>query len=167
MPAARIQILGVDIGGVIIEKHDDEPDTSFFGPHFLDTPAVPGALEALRALQAGGTFAATHLVSKCGEEVERKTRAWLAHRAFFASTGIPEAHLHVCRRRPEKADICRALGVTHFVDDRLDVLGLLEGVVPLRILFASPGQVRPVTDRDSGVIVVSDWATLRRRLRGF
>ena len=35
--------LGVDIGGVIIDRANDRTDTSFFGGNYLETTAVPGA----------------------------------------------------------------------------------------------------------------------------
>lgn len=124
--------LGVDIGGVIIEPADDDADTSFFGAHYLRTPAVVGAFDALSAL--GPAFDEVHLVSKCGEATERRTRDWLAHHDFPARTGIPVERVHFCRTRPDKAPIARRLGLTHFVDDKLEVLGYLDSV-PHRILF--------------------------------
>lgn len=120
------KILGVDIGGVIIDRQNDRTDTSFFGPNFLLTTAVPGVVDQLKSLVDRGFE--VHLVSKCGENVERKTRQWLAHHRFFERTGIDPARLHFCRTRPEKGPICRDLGVTHFVDDRLDVLDCLDSV---------------------------------------
>lgn len=126
--------LGVDIGGVIIEPADDDADTSFFGAHYLHTPAVDGAFDALAAL--GPAFDEVHLVSKCGEATERRTREWLAHHDFPARTGIPEERMHFCRTRPDKAPIARRLGLTHFVDDKLEVLGYLDSV-PHRFLFRS------------------------------
>src|SRR4029079_7886661 len=60
----RMRRLGVDIGGVIIEPADGDADTSFFGAHYLRTPVVHGAFDALAAL--GPAFDEVHLVSKCG-----------------------------------------------------------------------------------------------------
>ena len=40
-----------------------------------------------------------------------------------------------CLKRPEKAIHCRELGITHFIDDRTDVLAAMIGVVPLLYLF--------------------------------
>ncbi|WP_330440842.1 hypothetical protein OHB44_12430 [Micromonospora sp. NBC_00821] len=124
--------LGVDIGGVIIEPADDDADTSFFGAHYLRTPAVVGAFDALAAL--GPAFDEVHLVSKCGEATERRTREWLAHHDFPARTGIQVERVHFCRTRPDKAPIAGRLGLTHFVDDKLEVLGYLD-TVPHRFLF--------------------------------
>jgi len=126
--------LGVDIGGVIIDRINDRTDTSFFSDSYLETTAVPGAFDALARLAAERFGAGVYLVSKCGPAIEAKTRAWLAHHAFFARTGIAAAHLRFCRRRRDKAAIAESLGLTHFIDDRLEVLGYLHAV-PHRYLF--------------------------------
>lgn len=148
-----MDILGVDIGGVIISRAEEGSDTSFFGDRPLETPAVEGALEALAALRArfGENI---HLVSKAGHLTQAKTRAWLAHRRFVEITGIGEARWNFCRTREDKAPICAALGVTHFVDDRLDVLGFLSGV-SRRYLFAPEGAQHP-----PDVTLVRSWTEI-------
>lgn len=42
--------LGVDIGGVIINRVNDDTDTSFFGDNYLATTATPGVFWALAQL---------------------------------------------------------------------------------------------------------------------
>jgi len=131
--------LGVDIGGVIIQPSDDDEDTSFFGEHYLRTPPMPGVFDALATLRGEEVW----LVSKCGESTERRTRDWLAHHDFTARTGIGFDRVLFCRERPDKAPIAARLGLTHFVDDRLEVLGYLT-TVPHRVLF------RPSEDEIAG-----------------
>ena len=134
--------LGVDIGRVIIGGGaPGGADTQFFSgdtARMLGTPAVPGAFEALARLAP--RFEQVWLVSKCGERVQRLTRQWLEHHEFAARTGIPREHLRFCLKRPEKALHCAELGITHFVDDKLDVHQALRGVVAHRFLFGpQPG----------------------------
>ncbi len=126
--------LGVDIGGVIIEGASASADTSFFSDNYLMTPALPGAVEALRRLHDERFGEDIFLVSKCGARTERKTREWLDHHRVYARSGLAPERLHFCRKRQDKAPICRDLGITHFIDDRLEVLGYLE-TVPRRFLF--------------------------------
>jgi hypothetical protein len=40
-----------------------------------------------------------------------------------------------CLRRPEKAIHCADVGITHFVDDKADVIAAITPVVPHRHLF--------------------------------
>src|SRR5580658_8061533 len=75
------------------------------------------------------------LVSKCGPDVQARTERWLAHQQFFEITGIDPSHVRFCLRRADKATHCSELGITHFVDDRPEVLAHLVGVVPHLFLF--------------------------------
>jgi hypothetical protein len=149
--------LGIDIGRVIIDgsAHPTGDDTAFFKggiDNALRTPAMPGAFESIARLTEifeGRVW----LVSKCGERVEARTRQWLEHHRFFERTAIDARHLRFCRQRPEKAIHCAELEITHFVDDRPDVLLALQGVVEYRYLFgpqrgAVPGDVVHCLDWD-------------------
>jgi hypothetical protein len=143
--------LGVDIGRVIIAG--DGPDTSFVGgtdEEALRAPEVDGAVAAIARLvpQFGRRV---WLVSKCGPRVQARTRLWLARQRFFERTGVPENNLLFCRTRPEKAPICLKLGITCFVDDRVDVLVSMAGIVPLRLLFGAR------TSPEAGVLPVAGW----------
>ncbi|WP_255609992.1 hypothetical protein [Micromonospora sp. PLK6-60] len=155
--------MGVDVGGVIIEPADSDEDTSFFGAHWRRTPAVAGAFEALATLV--GLVDEVHVVSKCGEATEQRTREWLAHHDFHTRTGIGPDRLHFCRSRPEKAPIAARLGLTHFVDDRLEVLGYL-GTVDHRYLFRPrPAEVAAHVLHLGAVRRVESWPEVVAALR--
>lgn len=62
-------ILGVDIGGVIIDRINNGTDTSFFTENYLQTTAVPGVFDALQQLMNRKFGENIYLVSKCGKEV--------------------------------------------------------------------------------------------------
>lgn len=149
--------LGIDIGRVLISPDAPEgcADTSFIGGTLADalaTPPYPGMFDVVPGLVQlfeGRVW----LVSKAGPKVQEKTRHWLRHHRFFERTGIPPDNLRFCLERSEKAGHCAGLGITHFVDDRPDVLGYLDGVVPHRFLFGP--QRKPNTLR--GLVPVLDW----------
>lgn len=153
------RVLGVDIGGVVIARSStrEHEDTSFFGHRYLETPEVPGALATLASLTGSGRFAFVHFVSKAGEAVARKTREWLAHHDAHAVTGIQPTRLHFCRARHEKRDICTSLGVTDFIDDRIDILQNLDGAVARRYLFAPIGDRHRPAQPPVGLIMVGGW----------
>ncbi len=150
--------LGVDIGRVIIDgdHHPSGDDTAFLNggtEQMLRTPPVDGALDTLARLvrRFGGRV---WLVSKCGPRVQQRTRQWLVHHQVHQHTGIPPSHLRFCRQRPDKAQHCAQLAITHFVDDRVDVLVALAGIVPHRYLFGPQGDA-PVPP---GVQQTPTWA---------
>lgn len=152
--STRLPTLGVDVGGVIVSLTGRDEDTSFFGSQPRQTPAVAGVFDALAALAVRPFDRRIHLVSKAGPKVAANTRDWLAHHDFFDRTGIPADNLHFVRERRDKAPVCQRLGITHFIDDRLDVLAYLD-TVEHRFLFtggseqpgpaeAMPAWARPI-----------------------
>jgi hypothetical protein len=155
--------VGVDIGRVIIAPVDPATgaDTQFLSGDdatAMATPPSPGAFDALRELtaRAGG---AVWLVSKAGPRVQALTRRWLERWRFFAHTGVRPENLHFCRERRDKASYARSLGLTHFVDDRRDVLVAMRGLVPHLFLFGPQRGPAP-----PGLRHVLTWAEVRTAL---
>lgn len=130
--------IGIDIGRVIIGSViGGKADTSFLGGSLdkaLLTQPSPHAFDSVAKLVDlfdGNAW----LVSKCGPSVQQKTKAWLKHWNFYQITGLPEGNVRFCLERPQKAHHCKQLKITHFIDDRLDVLENLRGLVPNLYLF--------------------------------
>jgi hypothetical protein len=155
--------LGVDFGRVINEG-SAEPggdDTTFLSGGFdeaMRTPEMPGLYDVLPGLVArfeGRVW----IVSKCGERIQERTSQWLDHHNFWTRTGISPDHVRFCRQRPEKAIHCKQLAITHFIDDRRDVLGHLRGLVDHLYLFGP--QKLPAPD---WVEATPTWADVQDRI---
>lgn len=149
--------VGVDIGRVLIAG--DGPDSTFLGVPLemaMAARSVDGAFEAVTVLVQRHD-GRVHLVSKCGPGVEKKTRAWLEHHGFYARTGLAPTQVWFCRERPEKARIAARLGLTAFVDDRLDVLSAMRAIVPRLVHFG-------VSETEPGLLPAPDWARALRYL---
>lgn len=155
---------GIDIGRVIIGPSiGGVADTSFLGSRLedaLNTPPAPDSFDVVRDLVARSSGSAW-LVSKCGASVQRKTVAWLRHHAFFEHTGVPSDHVRFCLERSEKAIHARELGLTVFIDDRLDVLQHLRGIVPRLVWFGEDAVEAP-----GWVVPAREWAAVRTLLLG-
>jgi len=170
------KVLGVDIGGVIINRQNDRADTSFFGDNFLLTPEEPDALSSLRLLNAevgGEPFTHIYTISKCGETVQEKSHKWLDAHKFDIFAGITTNRRLFCRKRFEKAAIAEKFAVTHFVDDRLDVLNHMIGIVPYLYLY-NPNeqdlecfmiQMSDLNEIDQPIKLVNSWKTLTKMLK--
>ena len=146
-------------------RADGSADTSFLSgseARALETPAEPGAFVVLRELcdAANGDV---WIVSKSGPRIERRTRRWLERHELFEKTGLRSDHLRFCRERREKKVHCRELGITHFVDDRRDVLEHLRGWVPHLFLY---GVQPPSPPPPRWLTPVANWAAVRRTLLG-
>jgi hypothetical protein len=151
--------IGIDIGRVIIGPVlNGRADTSFLGSGLKDalkTPPAPGAFAGIADLVAR-TGGHAWLVSKCGPSVQAKTRAWLDHHQFWDLTGMDRGHLRFCLTRPEKAVHARELRLTAMIDDRVDVLAHLQGLVADRLLFGEQSEPAP-----AWATHVIDWAAVQ------
>ena len=132
--------LGVDVGGVIIGRTTTTGQAELADRNAAE---VPGALDALRLLVDRGFGDAVFVISKCGPRVQAKILRWLKDQRFHEVTGVKPNHVRFCLERREKLQICSELGITHFIDDRLDVLMNLRQV-PHLYLFAPDDRRAPV-----------------------
>ncbi len=149
--------LGIDFGKVIVGPLvNGKADTSFLGGSLqqaMQTLPSPGAFESIEKLVTlfrGEVW----IVSKCGPSVQKKTKAWLQHWDCYAKTGLDPQRVLFCLQRHEKAPICRELTITHFVDDRSDVLAPMRGLVPHLYLFGEQAETVP-----EWTIHTPDWPT--------
>lgn len=151
--------IGIDVGGVIIDRvKNDHTDTSFFSDNYLATSAVPGAFNSIARLIRYFGAENVFIISKCGEVVENKTRHWLEHHGFYATTGFLPENVRFCRTRQEKLPLCRQLGITSMIDDRLEVLGYMIGFVPDLVLFQGyAGDLTERPDQLQQVHLVQTW----------
>jgi hypothetical protein len=78
---------------------------------------------------------------------------------FYTTTGFERGDLRFCLERHEKARICKQVKINHFIDDRLDVLEPMTGIVKNLYLFGEqttviPDWVEHVPDWRSAVLAV-------------
>jgi hypothetical protein len=131
--------LGVDFGRVIhgAAAADGLQDTVFLDGSFaeaLASPATDGAFDVLPRL-VDAFDGRVWVISKCGPRIQERTLAWLDHHDFYGRTGVPRGNVRFCRKRTDKAGHCTRLGITHMIDDRVDVHRALVDSVPCRYLF--------------------------------
>ena len=154
--------LGLDVGRVLISPGDDsKPDTSFIGGSLddaLSTPPYEGMFDVVPSL-VSRFDGQVWIISKCGRRIQERTMQWFDHHRFFERTGIDPLNVRFCLKRPDKALHCREIGITHFVDDRQDVLEAMVGLVPNLYLFG-PQQSAVVP----GIQRLTTWKEVARTL---
>lgn len=152
------EALATDFGEVIIQLSLNT-DISFKGPNYLNAPEVFGACDALSNLHKERFGNNMYVISQCALERESRILEWSAHHHFFERTGISSDNFYFCRDITDKAPICKRLGVTHFVDDRLEVLQCLNSVSNLYLFNASSVEGDVV-----GIQPVRSWRQLLTEL---
>jgi hypothetical protein len=125
-------VLGIDFGMTIcgLKVEDGETVKSKDDADFFKRPFLGGAIQIIKELVSLFGPRSVYIISKCALESERLIKEWLRRNNFWQLTGMREENIRFCRQRHEKADHCRELGVTHFVDvdDRREVLSHLSEV---------------------------------------
>lgn len=153
--------LGIDIGGVLVDRAFHDDDCSFFGNRPRATCGC-GVVHSPRLV--GDVFDYRIGAGQQGRPSYRVHNPPVARALRFPRHHRRRHQVHFVDKRADKAPLCELLGVTHFVDDRSDVLESLDSV-PNRYLFAGgSGHFSPDQPGD-GVTLVSEWHELATILR--
>ncbi len=157
--------LGVDIGNVIINNRLNDPEANKVDEAVYATfPPSDGAFEALKTLN-DYFKGEVYLLSKCTEWAEVQILLWLKAHDFYTKTGVKEENVYFVRQRHEKDGVCRKLGITHFIDDRLEVLSHMVTSTPNLILFQPDEmEVKEFEQFLSKVSVANDWTEVINKI---
>ncbi len=133
----KTPVLGLDFGWTLANLDNVENVLEKFE---LLTPteliAIPEYEGCLRAVSELATcFQSVYVISACTKPMEANVRLWLDMKGYVGGNApLHSNRIHFCLERSGKAPLCEVLGITHFVDDRFDVLGHLHSV-PYRFQF--------------------------------
>lgn len=163
---ARPAVLGVDVGGVIIDRDITLRQSWIFcqSEHYLKVPPVAGAFSSLRQLY--------HLfdgrvvvISKCNTKTRSRTEEWLTYHRFSEATGIERVIFE--ENLAKKATACKEAGVTHFVDNRIAFLNLLHLPQKNRLLLSANGRLWGKLRRPngSGIKIFTNWPDIVAHLK--
>jgi hypothetical protein len=155
--------LGIDFGGVIVPmvSRTGGEDTQFTD-RFLTRPPQANAVQSIRGL-VEAFDGLVWIVSKAGPRTESLTRQWIAAQDFLGDTGLNEDHLRFCRERQDKQPICSELGITHFVDDRVHIMQILQETVSNLYLFGDKSRNRGAK---RWTTLVADWTEAYEAITG-
>lgn len=145
---------GIDIGNVIINFRLTNSQSE---ENYSNIPATDNSFNTIKKLSVlfeGRIF----LISKCKELNENKILSWLKNNDFYNKTNVNEKNLLFCKERNEKAAICKTLKITHFIDDRIEVLSHMISIVPNLFLYKpEPTQIIGYEKFLTAVIKINNW----------
>lgn len=166
--------LGIDFGDVIAgsrvstDSRGIEIESDYLAINrFLRVAPVEDAFECIRVLVAECFGERSWVISKWRESVKEKCLTWLRHYHFAEITGIPLGRVLFCETRADKVRMARERGITDFVDNKLEVLSPMVGIVPNLYLFRpSPREIVQYEAVLPCVKVVNDWRDIVRHVLG-
>ena len=161
-------VVACDLGGSVIDKVIEGSRAKFLGPDYLLTRVVPQALETLRFLaqetRGEDGKCNVYVVSACETALRKKAGWWLEHRRFSEQTGIPSENVLFCDSRDEKARLYARLGVTHAVDDRIEVLSGVSAVTKKFLFRQDVDESAPPSSLEAHVHLAENWPDIVRRI---
>lgn len=135
--------LGLDFGNVIKAIGGDE------------MPGFRKGLEKLRNEMFGDEI---YVISRVNDERGSKKAIWFLGEQKIFDTLIKPTNVHFCLLRNQKAPIAKWLGLTHFIDDRTEVLSHMTSVQHRFALNPTQHQLRDFPP--DNMIVAKDWDEL-------
>lgn len=141
-----MKVLGVDCWDIIFRS-------------WLTTP-LPNALNGLRKLVHSGGFDKIYVVSKVSFIGKYVALFNFWRFDFYNRTGIPRSNIYFCRHNRDKGIICEELGITDFVDDRLEVLNYLSSVEYLYAFDPRKREFKKYPDILKKATIVKSWDEL-------
>ena len=141
--------IGIDVGGVIIEKNNDAKDTSF---DMNDVVFVEGALETIARLAQTYDL---YIVSYCGKTREQKTRKALN----IANIAISEDKWYFTRSREAKGPVCEKLQLDYFIDDTWQVVDIVSKICKSKTFWFRGKDIRKYN-----ITSVQSWTEIAKHL---
>jgi hypothetical protein len=102
-------VIGLDLGGTI-----------FHNNQLKEKVPMPDAFNVIKEFLT--LKVPVYVVSRVNDDQSLKAYGWFRTFQFFENTGLTPNKVYFCYERHEKGPICQRLGVTHFVDDRPEVM---------------------------------------------
>jgi hypothetical protein len=141
------RVVGIDFGDTIFYKLEDHSKIIF-----------DNAIRVILRM-TDDPHTIVHIISRVNEEQEHRGIKWMTDTDFLAQINLPRDHVHFCRERRDKADIARALKVTHHIDDRPEVMAHMERSIYKYLFRPNPVDLTAFYNqlRDHHVQVVNTW----------
>ena len=137
--------LGIDIGWTI--KGDRISGNK-------DLPAL-NSFEIIKKLH--NYFDNIYFISKCNSEQKLHVEEWLIKYDVFNQTKVSPTNIYFCFERKDKSIFAKALELTHFIDDRPEVMYHLPNEI-VKILFSPTSEdLSAYTDKLKNTTVSYHW----------
>ena len=159
-------VLAIDLGNVIIDHKSfgTTPEYVLSGD-YRAIPEVPDSISVISQLAHGPFHSRVHVMYNASTVANEKIQEWLRHHEFSSRTGISSEKIHRSEHGRDKSALCLCHNVTHFIDDRLEVLGMLVKTVNnLFLLNAHEEEVSAFRRHLPYVIKLSTWLEIERAL---
>lgn len=156
----HISRIGIDIEGVIREKIA-KPRTI---DGYLAATPLKNSVKSINVLVKLYGSANIFIISRCPKYAEDVILKWLDNQKFFNDIKFGRSNVFFCREQADKAPIAKQLQLTYFIDDRIDVLNAMKGIVANRILFTGGSNHGDKVVSDD-IIILDNWDSVAEYIK--
>lgn len=154
--------IGIDINGVLANNklsHITTRDYSIFS-------VMKNAINVIKRLVKHYGAENIYIVSRVqSHQLSFITGVWMETHNFLQKTNIPLENVKICTRLKDKSRIAEKLNITHFIDDRPEVLSYFSKNTIL-IAYQSPkNEIEKYPDVASRAIIVNSWNEVAKYLK--
>lgn len=136
---------GFDLGNTLVNKTVPLPD-AFRVAKRIVTELDPNAV----------------IISRVNEKQKQRALEWFKKENVLEQLGIKPENVYWCEQRCEKAPIVDKLGLTHFIDDRPEVMNYLSNEVVKIFINPDPSDLYDYRDDIQNFTVCSDWLAIEK-----
>lgn len=152
--------IGIDIEGVIRGK----TAMSRTIDEYLAATPLKNAAKTIKSLVKLFGSDNIFIISRCPEYAEDVILQWLDNQKFFTDINFDRSNVYFCRERADKAPIAKRLQLTHFIDDRIDVLDAMKDIVANRILFTGGSNHEDNVINDD-ITILGNWDSVLEHIK--
>ena len=133
--------IGLDLGNTIVDRSNNNVPFEY-------------AFETIKWFK-DEVFDDVFIVSRVNSEQRERSLKWLSDHCFYDLTGVPESNVYYCFDRRDKAVFVKGLGISVFIDDRIDVLTAMSDDV-IKILYSNDENSIKLAN-NYGIYVCKNW----------
>lgn len=154
--------IGIDINGVLANNklsHINTRDYSIFS-------VMENAIKVVKKLVKHYGSENIYIISRAQScQLSFITGIWMETHNFLQETNISLDNVKICTRLKDKAIIAEKLNITHFIDDRPEVLSYFSKNTILMAYQPKKNEIKKYPNVASRAIIVNSWNEIANYLK--
>lgn len=147
--------IGIDINGVLSDNKVPDYQTRDYSIFSVMKDAVKIVRKMVDAYGADNIYIISRVRT---HQLSMVTGVWLEYHGILKKTGIPLENVFICYKLKDKAELAAKLELTHFIDDRLEVLDYFSKKINLIAFQPTKYAIKKYPDTAARSVVVNSWS---------
>lgn len=146
--------IGIDIVGVLADDKKPFIRAGEYVIFSLMKDAIEVVGRIVNKFGAENVFIVSRVTS---HQTALATGIWMETHQFLQKTKLPLENVHLCTRHGEKTEVAKKLGITHFIDNKLNVLDYFDDNVELLAFRVEKSEAEEYPGLLQRIIFIDSW----------